>query len=304
MCVIKMEKRKILRGVICVLLGGVCWGFSGTVGQYLFTYKGIDSQWLTIVRMFLAGVLLLAAGYIKTPAAITGIWHKKRDALQLILFAVLGLMVCQYTYFTAIFYSNSGTATVLQYLGQALILGYVCIRMRRLPTKKESVAVFLALGGVFLMATHGNPATLALSKEALFWGIGAAVGLMLYTLLPGNLIAKFGSPVCTGYGMLLGGSALFVLVKGWRLSARLDPGAVAGIAVIAVIGTAVAFSLYLQGVSDLGGVKASLLACIEPVSATLLSALWLGTAFSREDILAFVLIIGMVVLLAVPEKKS
>ena len=45
------EKKRTLRGFLCAALGGVCWGASGTVGQYLFTCQGVDSGWLTVVRM-------------------------------------------------------------------------------------------------------------------------------------------------------------------------------------------------------------------------------------------------------------
>ena len=40
------EKKRTLRGFLCAALGGVCWGASGTVGQYLFTCQGVDSGWL------------------------------------------------------------------------------------------------------------------------------------------------------------------------------------------------------------------------------------------------------------------
>ena len=35
------EKKRTLRGFLCAALGGVCWGASGTVGQYLFTRQGV-----------------------------------------------------------------------------------------------------------------------------------------------------------------------------------------------------------------------------------------------------------------------
>ena len=40
------EKKRTLRGFLCAALGGVCWGASGTVGQYLFACQGVDSGWL------------------------------------------------------------------------------------------------------------------------------------------------------------------------------------------------------------------------------------------------------------------
>ena len=125
------EKKRTLRGFLCAALGGVCWGASGTVGQYLFTRQGVDSGWLTVVRMFLAGVVLLGGALVRHRPQLRAIWSDRRDALRLVLFSVGGLMTCQYTYLAAIRYSNSATATVLQYMGQALILLWVCLRARK-----------------------------------------------------------------------------------------------------------------------------------------------------------------------------
>ena len=44
------EKQKI-RGFLFALFGGILWGFSGTCGQYLFTFEDLDSEWLTVTRM-------------------------------------------------------------------------------------------------------------------------------------------------------------------------------------------------------------------------------------------------------------
>ena len=202
------EKKRTLRGFLCAALGGVCWGASGTVGQYLFTCQGVDSGWLTVVRMFLAGAVLLGGALVRHRPQLRTIWSDRRDTLRLVLFSVGGLMTCQYTYLAAIRYSNSATATVLQYMGQALILLWVCLRARRLPTRREGVALVLALLGAFLLATHGSLTALALSPQALFWGLCAAVSLMLYTLLPGDLLRRYPVSVCTGCGMFIGGVVL------------------------------------------------------------------------------------------------
>ena len=148
------EKKRTLRGFLCAALGGVCWGASGTVGQYLFTCQGVDSGWLTVVRMFLAGVVLL------------------------------------------------------------------------------------------------------------------------------------------------------VLTQAWRIPVALNAAVALGTLEISVVGTALAFTLYLQGVSDVGGVRASLLACTEPVSAALCAALWLHTSFAWQDLLGFAAILVMAVLIALPERAS
>ncbi len=290
--------RRKTRGIIFTLAGGTLWGFSGTCGQYLFSFEEIDPAWLTVTRMLWAGVLLLAFSFAKHRDAMKGILKDPKDRLRLIIFAVLGLTSCQYTYLAAISYSNAGTATVLQYLGPALVMIVSCFLSRRLPSRRELFAAALAISGTFLLATHGNPGSLAVSPEALFWGLSSAVALMLYTMLPASIISRWGSTVVTGYGMLIGGIFLFFSTGYWHYHVTFHMPLFLGVAAIVLLGTALAFTLYLQGVSDIGSVKASMLACIEPVSATVISAVWLKTSFAAADIAGLLLIIITVLLLS------
>lgn len=298
-----METKKTIRGSVYAILGGILWGISGTVSQYLFTYKGLNSEWITTVRMLMAGMLLIGFVSVKTPKSLFPVWKCKKDVIWLIVFAIFGLMNCQYTYLTTISYSNSATATALQYLGQAFILLVTCIHMWRKPTGKEGVALVLAVGGIFLLTTHGRLDRLALSPQASFWGMLAALALMLYTLLPVTLIERYGSSVITGYGMLIGGLVLGGVTKVWDVKVSFDLATIIGIVVIVIFGTALSFTLYLQGVSEIGGVKASLFACIEPISAALTTTLWLRTKITPMDWIAFGMILLMVLFLAMPERE-
>ena len=36
-----------LRGVLCVLVGAISWGFSGACGQFLFSHYNINTAWLS-----------------------------------------------------------------------------------------------------------------------------------------------------------------------------------------------------------------------------------------------------------------
>ena len=67
---------------------------------------------------------------------------------------------------------------------------------------------------------------------------------------------------------------------------------------IILVGTVMALTLFMQGIADVGPVKASMLAATEPLSATVFSALWLGTAFSWTDLIGFACIISTIFLLA------
>lgn len=47
-----------VKGAFLTVFGGVCWGLSGSMGQYLFTKQGMDSRWLVPIRLGLAGIIM------------------------------------------------------------------------------------------------------------------------------------------------------------------------------------------------------------------------------------------------------
>jgi len=293
---------KNTRGILCTLLGGTLWGLSGACSDYLFTNYTVDSSWLTVVRMLGAGIALTAINLTGNRRKSIEIWKNRSDAVQLVIFALLGLAFSQYAYLTSIDHSNAGTATVLQYLGPVLIMGLVCLKSRRLPDRKEGVAIILAVGGTYLLATHGNPKTMVLSQLGLIWGLLSAVSLALYTLLPARIIPRWGSMIVTGWAMLLGGAAMAVIARVWTLPVALDLYGWMAVGGVVIAGTLLAYTLYLQGVADVGAVRASMLSSVEPVSATVISVLWLGTSFQWIDLVGFVCIMATVFLLAEKEK--
>lgn len=289
---------KNTRGILCTLSGGALWGFSGACGQYLFSHGQVDSAWLTVVRMTAAGVLLTAVNLVRSGKRAADILKSGRDALQLVVFALVGLVFSQYAYLTSIVYTNAGTATVLQYLGPVLIMVLMCLKLRRLPDGRKAAAIVLAVGGTYLLATHGNPRTMVLSGEGLVWGLLSAVSLALYTLLPERIIPRWGSTIVTGWAMLLGGVVFGSAIQVWTIPVTLDVGGWLAVGGVVVMGTVLGYTLYLQGVADIGAVRASMLASVEPVSATLFSVLWLGTEFQWIDLIGFVCIMATVFLLA------
>lgn len=299
-----MERREALRGMAIALIGGIFWGLAGVFGQFLFEYKGTNARWLVSVRLVLAGILLLSTVVVKQRATFWKIWTDRKDAVTLILFGILGMAGCQLSYYTAVELSNAGTATVLQYTAPVLILGYEAVRMRRRPRGFEIAALALALAGTFLLATHGNPGSMSLSGKALAWGLMSAVMMAVYNLLPAKLMKKYGTFCVIGWGMLVGGIVLSAFTHPWHVVGRWDLEAVGAMAVVVVLGTVLSFSFYMEGVRMIGAAKASLLASVEPVTATIASALIMHVVFAGMDVLGIVCILGAVLLLSVPGLKK
>lgn len=292
-----------LKGTLFTLAAGCLWAFSGSCGQYIFTYKAATSNWLVPIRLAIGGAVLVAILFAKNGKKALDIWHGKRNIRDALIFAIFGMMMCQYSYFTAIEYSNAGTATVLQYLCPAMIMVITCVMAKRLPKRTEVLSVVLAIGGTALLATHGDLSNLAISPAALFWGLVSAVMLVMSTLPPTRIIAEFGAMSVTGWGMLIGGIVLMPVFRPWEIPVVFDTGCVIALCAI-ITATIVAYTLYLTGINMVGPGKASLLACIEPVMATIISAVWLKTPFVPMDFVGFIMILSTIFLLNIKKAEN
>lgn len=291
-------------GMLSTFVGGTLWGVNGVMGNYLFLNKNVTTPWLIPYRLILAGFLLLGYLYYKKGSKIFDILKNPKDLLQIVLFGLIGMLGTQYTYFSAIQFSNAAIATVLTYFGPTLVLIYMCLREKRKPLKYEIVSICLSSFGVFLLATHGDITSLQISFKALVWGILSALSVVFYTVQPESLLKKYGASIVVAWGMMIGGIFITFVTKPWNISVTFDFVTFLVLMLIIVFGTIIAFILYLTGVNIIGPTKASIIACIEPVAATICAILFLGVTFDFLDLIGFICIISTIFIVAYFDKKA
>lgn len=285
------------QGFALALTSAVLWGVSGACAQYVFQDKAVTIGWLVTVRLLIAGLILL--GYARWRGRdIWRIWQTRRSVVSLLVFGLLGMLAIQYTYFAAIQYSNAATGTVLQYVGPVLITLYFVGVRRRWPTRAEAWAVLLAFLGTLLLVTHGDWGALQISAKALFWGLASAVALAFYSIQPENLLKENEATVLVGWGMLIGGLGFCGVSQPWRVPGTWDVTTWMAVVFIVLFGTLFAFYGYLAAVQKIGPETTSLLACAEPLSAALVSVLWLKVVFGPWDWLGSACIVATIFLLS------
>ncbi len=299
-----MTASALRTGIAYCILGAVSWGINGVVSQFLFTHYVVDSSWITAIRMTGSGLVLLA---LILPRQQSRLYELFRDGISirnLLLFSLFGLLLCQYAYLTAIKFSNSATATVLQTLSVVLMSMFLAARFRRKPSRRELISVVLAFTGVFFVATNGNPSTMVLSPQALFWGLVSAVGAVSYPTLAQGLTIQWDPGPVNALGMLIGGSIFCLAAQVWTLTPALDAAGWLAVAFIIFVGTALSFTFFLRGIRIIGPMKATLISTLEPVTAAVVSAAWLGTPFHPAEIAGFIFIIITVFLIAAKRESK
>ena len=299
-----MSNQPRTKGIILVIIGAMLWGVSGTVAQYLFQVKGFSAEWLVVIRLLVSGIILLLYAFINGDRNIWKIWDGKHNCWSLIVFSIVEMVGVQYTYFAAIKYGNAPTATILQYLSTVIITCYLIIFNKRIPSLQEIIAIILAILGTFFIITKGNIHVISISKLALFWGLSSAFAAAFYTLQPRYLLAKYGSTIVVGCGMLIGGIAFSFIHHPWNFTGKISITSILAVIFVVLFGTLIAFCCYLESLKYIQPIETSVLSCVEPLSAAFLSIYWLHVPFGVPEWSGTVCIIVTIIILSRVKNKE
>ncbi|MDM1353839.1 EamA family transporter [Myroides marinus] len=298
-----MQLNNKFLGFASAIFAAMLWGVSGAFAQFLFREKEFNAEWLVTVRLLISGVLMLLFGILQKNPDVVGIWKDKKYAIQLVLFSLLGMLTVQYTYFVTILHSNAATATVIQYTGPVFIAIYLALRLKKWPKPIEFLAIGMAMLGTFLLVTHGDIHTLNITPTALVWGIASAIALAVYTLMPVHLLDRYSPIAIIGWSMLIAGIAMSIIHPPHKLEGIWDRDTYLAVLFIIFLGTLIPFYIFLMAIKNIGPQRASLLACAEPLSATLIAVVYFGVNFETMDYLGSLCIIATIFLLTKIKKK-
>ncbi len=292
------------KGAIFAVLGGVCWGVSGSVAQFMFQSMNMDSRWLVPVRLYGAGIILMIICLMRYRDQLLEPWKSRTVIIKLLLYAVPGVAASQFLCFMTNQLSSAAVSSIMQDISPVIILLVTCVVGRRLPKVFEAVSIIMAIAGVFLLTTHGKFDGSGVATAALITGILSAVAVTVYNVAPGMVLYRFPMPVIQAWAFLVGGTCMTLAFRSWTYGFEPSLPAILGIAFVIIVGTLLSFGFYMLGVKYAGPGKAILFGFSEPVTAAVVSLIFLGTSFSWVDALGFALIFGMLLMNYIGNRKE
>lgn len=298
-----MKSYKLI-GVLLTLFGAILWGISGTSVQFLSHYKHINLEWLITMRLLTAGVLTVIYAWYQQGSYIIKVFHNRTDLLGLLTFGVLGMALCQYSYFQSIALAGVGVATVLQYLAPSMIIVYLLIRYGKRPSSGESFSVLLALVGIVCLMGKDSLSFESIPYAVLMWGLLSAVGVAVYSVSPVALLSRYGTLPIVGFGMILSGIVAAILFHQPYSEVIWDWETVIGCFNVVFLGSIVSFNAYLEGVKRIGAVPGAILSSVEPISAAFLGWLLFDNQFSVLNLVGMALIIATVIIIALEKRTA
>jgi DME family drug/metabolite transporter len=246
---------------LSLVLAGVLWGTGGVIGSLLADASGASSVAVAAYRLFLGGAVLAAIEVVRR-SRIT-------NALNRILLTGLVAAVFQGFYFAAVATGDVASATLVT-IGSAPVIVTVAdaVRARSLPGAVVILRLVLGVVGLALLV-GGTPSGVLSMLFALVSGGAFAV----FTVLGRRpLPAGVGQSVVTAWGFVVGGALLFaVAAVGPGAGLDLSSESVVLLVLFAVVPTALAYSFFFHGLRGATAATATLVALLEPLTASVLA---------------------------------
>lgn len=300
-----MATNKVALGISLALGAAVSWGAMGIAAQYLLHYCNFEALDLVSIRLVFAGFLLLAI-YRATGATDLLSPFSSRWAFIQVAIAGLTILGSQLTFMLSIKAADAALATILFTTIPLMCASYYCLADRKLPSVSTCLCFVLASTGVTLVVTNGNFESINFSVAGLLWGLCSSALCALYSIQPQKVLKKLGVCPVVGWAMVIGGCTACMFNPPWTLQVHWHLNSICAFTFIVTIGTVLAFWCYLSSVKYLSAVLVSLIGCMEPVTAYILSILFYNKSVGLYELVGILLVLANVMIISIysEEKKN
>ena len=286
-----------LSAVLLVLLAGTMWAASGTAAQHFYTQSTHIPIELTQVRLFLSSALFFLLAYW-SGGLRRGIRSLRRDPrllIQLAIHGILGIMIVQFSYFMGIAEGDAAATTVIGYTSPAMMILYLAVRYRRLPSAAETGTVVAAVAGVFLLVTGGDIGRLSVPMSCVIWSLISGATFVFAMIYPVRLLRLFDRFFLLAVCMLIGGISLLPVTQViFDVGSFFTAQTWLDLLIIIGLGTIVAFFAFNVGLRWLSPEETAITATIEPVASVIFAWLIFDTHFVTMQVVGIVLVIAAI----------
>lgn len=287
-------KKSARLAILCILIAGSLWGCLGLFNRNL-SALGIAPETVVMLRN-LGACVILAVIFLVYDRSIFRI--QLRHIPLFLCSGIISILFFTLCYFRSQQVSSLAVAAILLYTAPTFVVILSALIWKDRITKRKLLALVLAFLGCCFVAGILN-GQLTITTQGLLLGIGSGLFYSSYTIF-GRLALKYYQPfTVTFYTFLIAGiGSLFMTNSGDLYTTFHSPQGILLSLGLMVCGTVLPYILYTKGLNDLGDSgKASILASVEPVVASLVGIAAFGEPMTLGVVLGLVCILASVYIL-------
>ncbi|MBU8917740.1 EamA family transporter [Neobacillus sp. 114] len=263
----------------------------GSIGVFV---KKIDLSSSEIA--FLRGVigslfLLLASFLVKHKPSMKAL--KENAVLLLLSGGAIGLNWI--FLFESYRYTTISNATISYYFAPIFVMILAPWILKEKLTGMKVGCIVMAMVGLFLIVQNGAGSTNGSHNHALgiFYGLLAA-SLYASVILMNKFIKNLSGFEMTLVQLMAGALVLlpYVLWKGQLSFAGLNSNSIIYILILGIVHTGLAYFLYFTSIQKLKGQTIAVLSYIDPISAVIIAAVFLGESMTWVQMIGGALVLG------------
>lgn len=270
------ETKKTPRGAAAsILAAAALWGIIGVWNRRLMA-GGLSPYSIVVVRNCGGLVLLLAVMALRDRS----VFHVERQHLKYFFgTGVVSVVLFTVCYFSCQEICSLAVASILLYTAPAIVVVLSALLWREPVTKKKLLALGLTLVGCALVCGVFS-GSLTVTGGGIALGLGAGFFYALYSIFGRYALAHYGPMTVTVWTFVFAGAASLVLVRPAELAALAQPSMALTAVGLVVCSTVLPYILYTRGLARVEAGKASILASLEPVVASVAGVVLFGEPMS------------------------
>lgn len=283
-----------------VTLSALFWGMNFALAQPVMADE--PPLYAAAFRFLLASAIMLVLAVIRGEPLLA---RARRHAGAYLLLGTVGIGAFNLFFFFALQRTSAANASLIMATNPLLTTLLAALMLGERASVNQLAALPLALLGVTVVISGGHLQQLASLHVATgdLIMLGADLAWAFYNVL-GRRYMPAGSPLANTTLMMLAGTLVLVIAALTSHEVPAVPGmkSAAGLVMMAVGGTVLAYLFWTTGIARLGAGKTALFLNLVPVFAMLV-ATTMGILPTTAQLVGGVLVIGAVLVATMPRRQ-
>ena len=260
-------KEKRLSLVYVIMAAGM-WGTTGVSIRILSQFH-FSSVQIVVAKLFIADIFLVGFLLVTDRKKLK---IEPKDIRWFLGTGILSMLFFNICYSITVQQTSLSIAAVLLYTSSVFVMLLSIPVFKEKITKYKLVAILLSVTGCALVSGIISSDIGQITKKGLVFGVCAAVGYALYSIFARILLKKYHSLTIISYTFLIAsvGGIFIGNVPGIVAICVKTPAAIGAVLGSALICSVLPYILYTKALINIEASRASVLASVEPVVATMI----------------------------------